>query len=121
MTTITVKPIHNQADLHSALEQISTLMLSDPEPGTPEGDLLEILSTLVEAYENKNFSISEPDPIEAIKFRMDQLGIGVKDLIPLIGESNRVYEVLNKKRPLTLRMIRNLSSKLGIPAQILIL
>jgi HTH-type transcriptional regulator/antitoxin HigA len=116
-----ISPIHNERDLTEALARISELLERDPTPGTEEGDLLEILSTLVEAYEAKNYPIEKPDPIEAIKFRMDQLGIGVKDLVPLIGELNRVYEVLNKKRPLTLRMIRNLNEKLGIPAQILIL
>ena len=76
--------------------------------------------TLVEAYERKHYPISPPDPIEAIKFRMDQNGISVKDLEPLIGKSNRVYEVLNRKRPLTLAMIRRLHSALGIPAEVLI-
>jgi HTH-type transcriptional regulator/antitoxin HigA len=121
LAKLEISPIHNERDLTEALARISELLERDPAPGTDEGDLLEILSTLVEAYEAKRYPIEKPDPIEAIKFRMDQLGIGVKDLVPLIGESNRVYEVLNRKRPLTLRMIRNLNEKLGIPAQILIL
>lgn len=121
MATMQISPIRNDDDLNQALTRISALMDSNPPVGSEAGDLLEVLATLVEAYENKTSPIADPDPIEAIKFRMDQLGIGVKDLVPLIGEPNRVYEVLNKKRPLTLRMIRNLSSKLGIPAQILIL
>jgi HTH-type transcriptional regulator / antitoxin HigA len=121
MATLQISPIHNDDDLDYALSRISELMDLDPAPGSPELDLLEILSTLVEAYETKHYPIEEPDPIEAIKFRMDQMGIGIKELVPLIGESNRVYEVLNKKRPLTLRMIRNLNKKLGIPAHVLIL
>jgi HTH-type transcriptional regulator/antitoxin HigA len=121
MKKIDVFPIRSDDDLDRALDAISRLMAGDPEPGTPDGDSLEILSTLVEAYEAKHYPIEKPDPIEAIKFRMDQMGLTPKDLGNIIGESNRVYEVLNKKRPLTLRMIRNLSSKLGIPASVLIL
>lgn len=117
---IVIKPIHNDSDLDRVLKQISELINEDPAPNTPRGDLLEILSTLVEAYESKNFPMSDPDPIEAVKFRMEQLGIGVQELAPMIGGSNRVYEVLNKKRPLTLRMIRNLNAGLGIPAAALI-
>lgn len=84
------------------------------------GALLEVLATLVEAYEQKHFPIDAPDPVEAIKFRMEQSGLSPKDLEPYIGQSNRVYEVLNRKRPLTLRMIRNLHRGLGIPARVLI-
>lgn len=121
MNTFEISAIHDDQDLEQALVRISKLMESDPAPGTPDGDLLDILATLVAAYEAKHYPIEEPDPIEAIKFRMDQMGLTVKDLGSIIGETNRVYEVLNKKRPLTLRMIRNLSSKLGIPASVLIL
>jgi HTH-type transcriptional regulator / antitoxin HigA len=81
---------------------------------------LDVLSTLIEAYERKHHPIDLPDPVEAIKFRMDQAGLSVKDLEPMIGQPNRVYEVLNHKRPLTLRMIRNLNKGLGISAQVLI-
>jgi HTH-type transcriptional regulator/antitoxin HigA len=95
-------------------------MASDPEPGTPEGDRLDILATLVQAYEARHFPIGAPDPVEAIKFRMEQGGLTVKDLEPIIGRSNRVYEVLNHKRPLTLAMIRRLHRSLGIPAEVLI-
>lgn len=91
-----------------------------PELGTPDGDRLDILVTLVQAYESKHAPISAPDPVEAIKFRMEQSGLSVKDLEPIIGKSNRVYEVLNRKRPLTLAMIRWLHRKLGIPAEVLI-
>lgn len=95
-------------------------MDSDPELGTPEGDRLDILATLVRAYEARHAPISPPDPVEAIKFRMDQSGLSVRDREPLIGQRNRVYEVLNRKRPLTLAMIRRLHQRLGIPAEVLI-
>jgi HTH-type transcriptional regulator / antitoxin HigA len=115
-----IQPIRTDADYKTALRQISTLMESDPEPGTPEGDRLDILTTLVQAYEARHVPIGAPDPVEAIKFRMEQSGLSVKDLEPIIGRSNRVYEVLNHKRPLTLAMIRRLHRSLGIPAEVLI-
>jgi len=115
-----IRPIHTDADYQAALRVVSTLMDSDPEPGTPDGDRLDILATLVQAYEARHFPIAAPDPIEAIKFRMEQSGLSVKDLEPIIGKSNRVYEVLNRKRPLTLAMIRRLHNHLGIPADALI-
>lgn len=115
-----IKPIHNEQDLLATLDEISVLMENDPKLGTPEGDRLDILATLVEAYEAKNHPISASDPVEAILFRMDQQGLAVKDLVPAIGPTSRVYEVLNHTRPLTLRMIRRLNSLLGIPAQALI-
>ena len=96
------------------------LVDDEPEPGSADGDRFEILTTLVEAYEAKHFPIDAPDPIEAIRFRMDQGGLTVKDLVPSIGQPNRVYEVLNRKRGLTLEMIRNLHRNLGIPAESLI-
>lgn len=95
-------------------------MDSDPDLGTLEGDRLDILVTLVQAYEAKHVPIAAPDPVEAIKFRMEQSGLSVKDLEPIIGKKNRVYEVLNRKRPLTLAMIRRLHRSLGIPAEVLI-
>jgi HTH-type transcriptional regulator/antitoxin HigA len=115
-----IQPIRTDVDYKAALRQISTLMESDPHPGTPEGDRLDILATLVQSYEARRFPIGAPDPIEAIKFRMEQSGLTVKDLEPIIGRSNRVYEVLNRKRPLTLAMIRRLHRSLGIPAEVLI-
>ena len=115
-----IQPIRTESDYKAALRQISTLMESDPEPGTPEGDWLDILTTLVQAYEAKHVPLTAPDPVEAIKFRMDQSGLSVKDLEPIIGKSNRVYEVLSRKRPLTLAMIRRLHKSLGIPADVLI-
>ena len=115
-----IHPVRTKADYKAALKEISALMESDPDLGTPQGDRLDILTTLVQAYEAKHVPIGAPDPVEAIKFRMDQSGLSVKDLEPIIGKSNRVYEVLNRKRPLTLAMIRRLHQRLGIPANILI-
>lgn len=115
-----IRPVHTDADYKAALKEISFLMDSDPDLGTPEGDRLDVLVTLVQAYEARHVPITAPDPVEAIKFRMDQSGLSVKDLEPLIGRSNRVYEVLNRKRPLTLAMIRKLHKGLGIPADVLI-
>ena len=115
-----IRPIHTEADYKATLKEIAALMDSDPELGTPEGDRLDILATLVQAYEAKHTPITAPDPVEAIKFRMDQSGLSVKDLEPIIGRSNRVYEVLNRKRPLTLAMIRRLHRSLSIPAEVLI-
>ena len=115
-----IHPVRTKADYKTALKEISALMESDPDLGTPRGDRLDILATLVQAYEAKHVPIGAPDPVEAIKFRMDQSGLSVKDLEPIIGKSNRVYEVLNRKRPLTLAMIRRLHQQLGIPADILI-
>lgn len=87
---------------------------------SPEGEKLDVLVTLVEAYERKHYPLDLPDPVEAIKFEMEQKGLGVKDLEPMIGKSNRVYEVLTHKRSLTLKMIRRLHEHLGIPAESLI-
>ena len=115
-----IRPIHNEADHKAMLKEISILMEFDPDLGTPEGDRLDILATLVQAYEARRVPIAAPDPVEAIKFRMEQSGLSVKDLEPIIGKSNRVYEVLNRKRPLTLAMIRRLHQQLGIPADVLI-
>jgi HTH-type transcriptional regulator / antitoxin HigA len=115
-----ITPIRTETDYRAALRVVSTLVDQDPSPDTPEGERLEVLSTLIEAYERKHHPIDLPDPVEAIKFRMDQAGLSVKDLEPMIGQPNRVYEVLSHKRPLTLRMIRNLNKGLGISAQVLI-
>lgn len=115
-----VHPIRTDADYKAALKTISRLMEHDPDMGTPEGDRLDVLTTLVQAYEAKNFQIDPPDPIEVIKFRMEQAGLTAKDLEPMIGQRNRVYEVLNRKRSLTLPMIWKLHKGLGIPAENLI-
>jgi HTH-type transcriptional regulator/antitoxin HigA len=115
-----IRPIRTEADYRATLQDISALVDSDPEPGTPEGDRLDALATLVQSYEARHFPVGTPDPIEAIRFRIEQGGLSVKDLEPIIGKSNRVYEVLNRKRPLTLAMIRRLHRRLGIPADVLI-
>jgi HTH-type transcriptional regulator/antitoxin HigA len=115
-----IKPIHTNADYKAALREITALMESDPDLGTPDGDRLDVLATLVQAYEIKHHPIEPPDPIEAIKFRIEQGGLTIKDLEPFIGKSNRVYEVLGRTRPLTLPMIRRLHKGLGIPAEVLI-
>ncbi len=115
-----ISPIRTERDYKSALKEVSTLVDLDPDLGSEEGDRLEVLSILVETYEAKHYPIDLPDPVEAIKFHMESAGLTVKDLEPLIGRSNRVYEVLDRTRPLTLRMIRNLHESLGIPAESLI-
>ena len=113
-----IKPIKTDADYRTALKEVESLMMA--EPNTPEGEKLDILVTLIEAYERKNFPLDLPDPVEAIKFEMEQKGLTIKDLEPMIGKSNRVYEVLNRKRSLTLKMIWKLHQELGIPAESLI-
>jgi len=115
-----IHPIRTKRDYKAALKQLSTYFDDGPTPGTEEGDRSEILTILVEAYEAKHFAIEAPDPIEAIRFRMEQGGLTVNDLVPSIGQPNRVYEVLNRKRGLTIDMIRNLHRNLGIPAESLI-
>jgi HTH-type transcriptional regulator / antitoxin HigA len=91
------------------------MMRDDPALGTPDGDRLDVLATLVEAYERKHYPIDEPDPVEAIKFRMEQQGLTARDLEPMIGRLNRVYEVLSRRRPLTLAMMRRLHAQLASP------
>ena len=115
-----IRPIRTDDDYRATLKEVSVLVDLDPEIGTAEGDRLDVLTTLLQAYENKHFPIEAPDPIEAIKFRMDQQGLDVADLVPMIGQKNRVYEVLTRKRPLSLSMIRKLHDGLGIPAEALI-
>lgn len=113
-----IKPIKTDFDYRAALREIESLMLATPD--TPEGEKLDVLVTLIEAYEAKHFPMNLPDPVEAIKFEMERKGLTVKDLEPMIGKSNRVYEVLNHKRSLTLKMIWKLHEGLGIPAESLI-
>lgn len=115
-----IRPIHTEEDYKAALRDVSAYFENEPAQGTPDGDRFEILLTLVESYEAKHYPIDLPDPVEAIKFRMDQAGLTPKDLVPAIGRLNRVYEILNRKRPLTLNMIWKLHQKLGIPAECLI-
>jgi HTH-type transcriptional regulator/antitoxin HigA len=113
-----IKPIRTKTDYRAALKKIEALMSA--RAGSPEGERLDVMVTLVEAYERKHFPLDLPDPVEAIKFRMEQMALAPKDLVPMIGQINRVYEILNRKRPLTLQMIRRLHQKLGIPAESLI-
>ena len=113
-----IKPIKNETDYQAALEEIESLF--DAAPDTPEGDRLEVLTTLVEAYEERHYSIPMPDPIEAIVYHLESRGLTRRDLEPFIGSRARVSEILNRKRPLTMEMIRNLHKGLGIPAEVLI-
>jgi HTH-type transcriptional regulator/antitoxin HigA len=113
-----IKPIRTEADYTAARREIEALF--EAEPDTPEGDRLEILSTLIEAFEEQHYPIPDPDPIEAIKYYMESRGLTRKDLEPYIGGRARVSEILNRKRPLSLAMIRKLNQGLGIPAEVLI-
>ena len=113
-----IKPIRTKRDYETALAEIERLMTA--KRNTPEGDRLDILVTLVEAYEARHFPLDLPDPVEAIKFVMEQRNLAVKDLVPYIGQPNRVYEILNHKRPLTMAMAWKLHKGLGIPAESLI-
>ena len=113
-----LKPIRTKADYQKALADLERLW--GAESGTPEGDRLDVLATLIDAYESEHYPMDPPDPIEAIKFRMEQQGLSRKDLEPLIGTRTRVAEVLNRKRSLSIGMIRRLHDRLGISAEVLI-
>ncbi len=113
-----IRPIKTEQDYDAALAEVEALW--GAEPDTPKGDKLDVLITLVEAYEAKHYPIAPPDPVEAILFRIEQAGLKRKDLEPYIGHSGRVSEVLNHKRPLTLEMIRKLWKGLHIPLESLI-
>lgn len=113
-----IRPIKSETDYNETLKEIESLMMA--EANSQEGDRLDVLVTLVEAYERQHYPIGFPDPIEAIKFRMEQQGLTVEDLVPVIGRKNRVYEILARKRPLTLRMIERLHSSFSIPAESLL-
>ncbi len=113
-----IKPIKADADYRGALKEVKSLMAA--AAGSPEGERLDVLVTLIEAYEKTHYPMDLPDPVEAIKFRMQQMGLYPKDLTPIFGRLNRVYEVLNGKRSLTLQMIRRLNVELDIPAESLI-
>jgi HTH-type transcriptional regulator/antitoxin HigA len=115
---VKIFPIKTETDYDAALARAWKLM--DAKADTPEADELEVLSTLIEAYEDRHFPMDLPDPIEAIKFRMEQQGLTRKDLEPIIGTRTRIAEVLNKRRNLSIAMIRRLHEKLGIPAEVLI-
>ena len=113
-----IKPIKSERDYQKALKTIDRLM--DARPNTPQGDALDVLSTLVDAWEEKHHALGPPDPVEAIRFAIEQRGLSRHDLEPLIGSRARVAEILNHKRTLTLPMIRRLHDHLGIPAEVLI-
>lgn len=113
-----IYPIKTEQDYQRALTDIESLMMAEMD--SPEGDRLDVLVTLVEDYERKHYPIDFPDPVEAIKFVMEQRSLTIKDLVPIIGQANRVYEILNRKRPLTLPMIKRLHRHLGIPAESLL-
>lgn len=113
-----ITPIRNENDYQKALDRLEVIF--DAKKGTELGDELEILSILIDQYENENFPIGMPDPIEAIKFRMEQMGLKQKDLVELVGFKSRVSEIMNKKRKLTLDMIRKLNTKLHIPTEVLV-
>ena len=113
-----IKPIKSEADYRATLREIEGLM--GAEAATAEGDRLDVLVTLVEAYEARHYPMDDPDPVEAIMFRMEQQGLTIDDLVPAIGRRNRVYEVLNGKRDLSIGMIRRLHRQFGIPADVLI-
>ncbi len=113
-----LKPIRNEADYEAALAEVERLW--GARSGTPEGDRLDVLATLIDVYEAKNHPIDPPDPVEAIRFRMEQQGLSRRDLEPMIGPRNRVADVLNRKRGLSIEMIRQLHERLGISAEVLI-
>ena len=113
-----LKPIRSKADYEKVLKEVERLWGS--RSGTRAGDRLDVLATLIDAYEAQNYPIDLPDPIDAIQFRMEQQGLTRKDLEPLIGTRTRVAEVLNRKRNLSIAMIRRLHERLGIPAEVLI-
>ena len=113
-----IKPIKTKADYRATLKEVESLM--GAKANTADGERLDVLVTSIEAYERKHFPLELPDPVEAIKFQMDQKGLTPRDLEPMIGRLNRVYEILNHKRPLTLKMIWKLHRGLDIPAESLI-
>lgn len=116
--TTELKPIRSEADHEAAMEEVARLW--GAKSGTPDGDRLDVLATLIDAYEAKHHAMDTPDPVEAIKFRMEQQGMTRRDLEGVIGTRTRIAEVLNRKRGLSIDMIRRLHSTLGIPAEVLI-
>lgn len=113
-----IKPIKTKKDYQAAMNRLEVIF--DAKPGTPEGDELEVLGILIDKYEQEHYPIGYPDPIEAIKFRMEQLGYSQSDLAKVIGLKSRASEILSKKRKLTLEMIRQLHQAMGIPTDVLI-
>ena len=112
-----IRPIHTDADYRAALKAASVYFDDEPDPGSEDADRFEILITLIQAWESKHFPLEMPDPIEAIKFRMEQSGLAIKDLEPMIGRLNRVHEMQARCRPLSMTMVWELHKQLGIPAE----
>jgi HTH-type transcriptional regulator/antitoxin HigA len=112
--------IHTDTEHREALAALDRLLVLDPEPGTPDADELELLALTIESYEKERLSIAPPDPVDAIRFRMDQAGLSRRDLVPYLGSKSKVSEVLSGKRSLSLRMIRHLHEGLGIPLEVLV-
>ena len=117
---MSIRPIHNEQDYDKALDRIDELMDLNPDLRTPQSDELEVLALLVEKYEEKAWAISEPDPIEAIKLRMEQMHLKQQDLVPYIGNKSKVSEVLNRKIGLSLNMVYNLAKGLNLPLEVLV-
>jgi HTH-type transcriptional regulator/antitoxin HigA len=113
-----IGPVKTDSDYRRALKEIELLMSAEAD--TPKGDRLDVLATLVDVYERSHFPLDLPDAVDAIKFRMEQQGLTIEDLEPVIGRRNRVYEILARKRPLTLRIIEGLHMRFGIPAESLL-
>jgi HTH-type transcriptional regulator/antitoxin HigA len=113
-----IGPVKTDSDYRRALKEIELLMSAEAD--TPEGDRLDVLATLVDVYERSQLPLDLPDAVDAIKFRMEQQGLTIEDLEPVIGRRNRVYEILARKRPLTLRIIEGLHMRFGIPAESLL-
>ena len=113
-----IKPIKTEKDYNQALQRLDAIF--DAKAGSPEGDELEVLGILIDQYENEHFPIGLPDPIEAIKFRMEQMGYNQTDLANIVGLKSRASEILNRKRKLTLEMIRQLHERLNIPTEVLV-
>jgi len=115
-----IRPIKTEADYDDAIIRINRLLDLNPQPGTEEDNELDILSTLVEAYEDEHYPVLPPDPVDAIKVVMEEKGLDNKQLIPLLGSKSRVSEVMNRKKPFTLKMIYKLHKVLGLPLEIFI-
>lgn len=120
MAHMAIRPIRNEAGYDAALKEIERYFEREPEPGTPEADRFDLLALVIEDYEDKRWPIETPDPVEAIKFKMEQKGLVRADLAELIGSRSRASEILNRRRRLTIDLIWKLSRKWGIPAESLI-
>ena len=115
-----IKPIRSEQDYDNAIARINQLLDKNPEPGTDDDNELDVLSTLVEVYEDEHYPILPPDPVEAIKYVMEERGMDNKQLIPLLGTKSRVSEIMNRKKPFTLKMIYKLHQAMGLPLEIFI-